>query len=653
LAGRAGRRFASTGDGAYLGDDKTSGLKFMSVVERLEDRRDPAMPSEDGSAGQPTTGEVASPLDVALNPAPAARAARLRPLLALAPYMARYRGRVTLAFISLTVAAITTLVVPVAVRRMIDFGFTPEGIARINSYFSVMIAVVGVLALASASRFYLVMTIGERIVADLRRDVFGHLMSLSPAFFDSSHSGELVSRLTADTTQIKSAVGASVSIALRNLMLFIGATAMMVITSPRLSGLVLLAIPLIVLPLMAFGRWVRRLSRNAQDTLADASAYASELVGSIRTVQAYTGERLANARFGGEVEQAYEAARSSSRARAVLTAIVIFIVFTSVVVILWIGSNDVEAGLISPGRLGQFVLYTAFAAAGLGQLSEVWGEVSAASGAAERLFEILRVKSEIAAPVSPVALPEPARGDISFDNVRFAYPTRPKALAVDGVSFSVRAGEKVAIVGPSGAGKSTLFHLLLRFYDPASGAISLDGVPIPSADPTDVRRRIALVPQDPVVFAASARDNIRFGRPDASDADVERAADLAHASEFLRRLPGGLDTPLGERGVTLSGGQRQRIAIARAILRDAPLLLLDEATSALDAESETLVQTALEELMSHRTTLVIAHRLATVLSCDRILVMDQGKIVEQGTHASLVAQGGLYARLARLQFEGV
>ncbi len=628
-------------------------FEFMSAVERLEDGHDPATPSSDGVAGQSPPGEVASPLDVALNPVPAERAARLRPLLALAPYMACYRGRVTLAFISLTVAAITTLVVPVAVRRMIDFGFTPEGIARINSYFSVMIAVVALLALASASRFYLVMTIGERIVADLRRDVFAHLMSLSPAFFDSSHSGELVSRLTADTTQIKSAVGASVSIALRNLMLFIGATAMMVITSSRLSGLVLLAIPLIVLPLMAFGRWVRRLSRNAQDTLADASAYASELVGAIRTVQAYTGERLANARFGGEVEQAYDAARSSSRARAVLTAIVIFIVFTSVVVILWIGSNDVEAGLISPGRLGQFVLYTAFAASSLGQLSEVWGEVSAASGAAERLFEILRVKSEIASPVSPLSLPEPARGDISFDNVRFAYPTRPNALAVDGVSFSVRAGEKVAIVGPSGAGKSTLFHLLLRFYDPASGSISVDGVRIPSADPTEVRRRIALVPQDPVVFAASARDNIRFGRPEASDAEVERAADLAHASEFLRRLPGGLDTPLGERGVTLSGGQRQRIAIARAILRDAPLLLLDEATSALDAESETLVQTALEELMRHRTTLVIAHRLATVLSCDRILVMDQGKIVEQGTHASLVAQGGLYARLARLQFEGV
>jgi ATP-binding cassette subfamily B protein len=567
--------------------------------------------------------------------------------------VARYRGRAILAFISLTIAAITTLVVPVAVRRMIDFGFTAEGVAMINSYFSVMIAVVAVLAGASASRFYLVMTIGERIVADLRRDVFAHLISLSPAFFDSARSGELVSRLTADTTQIKSAVGASVSIALRNMMLFLGATVMMVITSPRLSGFVLLAIPIIVIPLVAFGRWVRRLSRNAQDTLADASAYASELVGAIRTVQAYTSERLANARFGREVEQAYEAARSSTRARAVLTLIIIFIVFSSVVGILWVGSHDVLTGSISPGRLGQFILYTAFAATGLGQLSEVWGEISAASGAAERLFEILRVKPQITAPPSPRALPQPACGDVGFDKVSFAYPTRPEVLAVDGVSFSVRSGEKVAIVGPSGAGKSTLFHLLLRFYDPASGAISLDGVPIRAADPRDVRSRIALVPQDSVVFAASARENIRFGRPDATDAEVERAADLAHATEFLRRLPGGFEAQLGERGVTLSGGQRQRIAIARAILRDAPLLLLDEATSALDAESETLVQTALEELMRHRTTLVIAHRLATVLSCDRILVMDQGKVVEQGTHAELVAVNGLYARLARLQFEGI
>ena len=622
----------------------------MSAVERLEDRGDDKAPRPDLAAAGASAIAAAS---LAPDPtSPAKRSARLRPLLALAPYVARYRGRAALAFVSLTIAAVTTLLVPVAVRRMIDFGFTPEGIARINSYFSVMVAVVAVLAMASASRFYLVMTIGERIVADLRRDVFAHLMSLSPAFFDSSRSGELISRLTADTTQIKSAVGASVSIALRNLMLFIGAAAMMVITSPRLSGLVLLAIPVIVLPLVAFGRWVRRLSRNAQDTLADATAYASELVGAIRTVQAYTGERLADARFGGEVEQAYDAARSSTRARAVLTAIIIFIVFTSVVVILWIGSNDVLTGLISPGRLGQFVLYTAFAAAALGQLSEVWGEVSAASGAAERLFEILRVKSEITAPASPRALAEPARGDVSFEAVSFAYPTRPNTLAVDGVSLSVRAGEKVAIVGPSGAGKSTLFHLLLRFYDPASGTISLDGVPIRSADPREVRKRIALVPQELVVFAASARENIRFGRPEATDAEVERAADLAHASEFIRRLPEGFDAQLGERGVTLSGGQRQRIAIARAILREAPLLLLDEATSALDAESETLVQTALEELMRHRTTLVIAHRLATVLSCDRIMVLDQGCIVEQGTHASLVAAGGLYARLARLQFEG-
>jgi ATP-binding cassette subfamily B protein len=616
----------------------------MSAVERLDDEQDlkskaPELASVPAADGQATA-------------SPDKRRVGLRPLLALAPYIARYRGRALLALVALTVAAITTLLVPVAVRRMIDFGFTPRGIALINSYFSVMIAVVAVLALASASRYYLVMTIGERIVADLRRDVFSHLISLSPAFFDTARSGELISRLTADTTQIKAAAGASVSIALRNLLLFIGAVTMMVFTSPRLSGFVLLAIPLIVLPLVAFGRWVRRLSRNAQDTLADASAYASELVGAIRTVQAYTGERLANARFTNEVEQAYEAARTSTQARGVLTAIIIFIVFTSVVLILWVGSHDVLTGSISPGRLGQFVLYTAFAAAGLGQLSEVWGEVSAASGAAERLFELLDVAPEITAPALPQPLPQPPRGDVSFENVSFNYPMRPDLPAIDNVSFAVKAGEKVAIVGPSGAGKSTLFHLLLRFYDTSSGTIAFDGVPVKSADPKKLRARMALVPQDSVVFGASARENIRFGRPEATDAEVERAADLAHATEFIRRLPGGFDAALGERGVTLSGGQRQRIAIARAILRDAPLLLLDEATSSLDAESETLVQTALEELMRHRTTLVIAHRLATVLSCDRILVMEHGRIVEQGTHASLVAAGGLYARLARLQFEG-
>jgi ATP-binding cassette subfamily B protein len=584
---------------------------------------------------------------------PTRSAGRLRPLLALAPYVGRYRGRAMLALVALIVAALTTLVVPVAIRRIIDFGFSAEGIALINSYFGVMIAVVAVLALASAARYYLVTTIGERVVADVRRDVFAHITTLSPAFFDLTRSGELVSRLTADTTQIKSAVGSSVSIALRNLVLFIGAAGMMVFTSPRLSGFVLAAIPLIVLPLMAFGRWVRRLSRSAQDTLADASADASELIGAIRIVQAFTNEKLATAKFSREVGRAFEAARNSIKARAVLTAIIIFIVFASVVLILWVGAHDVLSGNITAGRLGQFILYAAFAASGLGQLSEVWGEVSAASGAAERLFEILRTRTAIAAPAVPQALPVPARGDLEIKDVRFAYPARPEINALDGVSLTVRAGEKVAIVGPSGAGKSTLFHLLLRFYDPASGAIAFDGVPIRSASLNSLRERIALVPQDSVAFAASAADNIRFGRPDADDAAVARAAEQAQAAEFIKRLPQGFATQLGERGVTLSGGQRQRLAIARAILRDAPLLLLDEATSALDAESETLVQTALAELMQHRTTLVIAHRLATVLSCDRIIVLDHGKVVDEGTHASLVAANGLYARLARLQFQGI
>ena len=621
----------------------------MSAVERVEDLT--SAPARESDVTKGASAPAAGPSPD--SPQKKSRGVKLRPLMALAPYVARYRGQAFAALVALIVASGATLVVPLAVRRMIDFGFSPEGIALINSYFAVMIAVVAVLAAASASRYYLVITLGERIVADLRRDVFRHLTSLSPSFFDTAHSGELVSRLTADTTQIKSAVGASVSIALRNLVLFVGASTMMVVTSPKLSGIVLAVIPLIVLPLVAFGRRVQKLSRGAQDTLAEASSYASELIGAIRTLQAFTNERLAETRFGGEVERAYLAARNSTRARAYLTATVIFLIFASVVAILWIGSHDVLTNQISAGRLGQFILYAAFAAGALGELSQVWGEISQASGASERLFEILRIKPDIAAPANPRTLPVPSRGDVAFDNVRFAYPTRPDHLAVDGVSFAVKAGEKVAVVGPSGAGKSTLFHLLLRFYDPASGTISVDGVPIREADPSAVRSRIALVPQDSAVFATSARENIRFGRPDASDAEVARAADLAHATEFITRLPLGFDTQLGERGVTLSGGQRQRIAIARAILREAPLLLLDEATSALDAESETLVQTALEELMKQRTTLVIAHRLATVLSCDRILVMENGRIVEQGTHASLVAANGLYARLARLQFEGV
>jgi ATP-binding cassette subfamily B protein len=582
--------------------------------------------------------------------AQAAGGSKLRPLRLLVPYVIRYRGRVAAAILALLVASAATLAVPIAVRRMIDFGFTTERIGLIDQYFSVMIAVVAVLAIASAMRYYLVTTLGERVVTDLRSAVFDRLTMLSASFFDTAKTGELTSRLTADTTQIKTAVGASASIALRNLVLFAGSATMMVVTSPRLSGFVLAAIPVIVLPLVAFGRLVRRRSRTAQDTLADASAYAAELIGATRTLQAFTNEKLAQSYFATAVERACLAAIRSTGARALLTAIIIFLAAASVVVILWVGAQDVLAGHITAGRLSQFVLFAVFAASGLGQLSEVWGELSQAAGSAERLAELLAIEPTIKAPPHPLALPEPSRGEVAFDDVHFAYPTRTEVSALHGVSFRVRAGEKVAIVGPSGAGKSTIFHLLLRFYDPTTGAITLDGVRLHAADPRELRLRIALVPQEPVIFASTLRDNIRFGRPEATDAEIERAAEAAAAAEFIAQLPQGYDTPIGERGVTLSGGQRQRIAIARAILRAAPLLLLDEATSSLDAESETLVQAALGRLMTGRTTLVIAHRLATVLSCDRILVLDHGQIVEQGTHSELAAAGGLYARLAKLQF---
>ena len=593
-----------------------------------------------------------------LTPFPASEAAgevkegraSLRPLLALKPYVLRYRGMIAAALAALIVSAAATLAVPLAVRRMIDVGFSGVEPGLVDKYFATLLGVGLILALASAARFYCVNWLGERVVADIRADIFRHLTGLSPAFYETAHSGEVMSRLTADTTQIKAAASTTISQALRNLVILVGAVAMMIVTSPKLSLLVLIAIPIIVLPLVAYGRAVRSLSREAQDSLAHASAYASESLTQVRVLQAFTHERAAATRFAGAVERAFAAAKARTKARAGLTALAIFLVFASVVGILWYGAQDVLAGTMTGGRLGQFVLYAVFAAAATGELSEVWGEINQAAGSAERLGELLAVQSAIKSPSQPVPLPEPPRGEIAFRDVTFHYPSRPAISALAGVSFGAKKGERVAIVGPSGAGKTTIFALLLRFYDPQKGTVSVDGVPVNQADLHALRSRFAIVPQEPALFADTVAANIGYGVGEASRAEIEKAARAAFAHDFIAALPRGYDTMLGEGGVTLSAGQRQRIAIARAVLRDAPILLLDEATSALDSESETLVQRALDAIMQGRTTLVIAHRLATVTRADRILVLDQGRLVEEGTHQSLLGNGGIYARLAELQF---
>ncbi len=574
----------------------------------------------------------------------------LRPLMALKPYILRYPTMLAAAAVALVVSALAMLSVPLAVRRMIDHGFVSADGGFIGRYFAMLVVIGLVLALASASRFYFVNWLGERVVADLRGDVFAHIARLGPGFFEQTHSGEVMSRLTADTTQLKAAAGSALSQALRNLIMLIGALVMMFVTSAKLSALVLVAIPAIVLPLMAYGRVVRRLSRKAQDQLAEASAYASENLSAVRTMQAFGHEAAVSKRFAGAVEEAFEAARARLKARAGLTALAFFLVVSSVVGVLWIGSAAVIKGSITGGTLGQFVIYALFAAGALAELSEVWGEMSQAAGSAERLSELLAVVPEIRSPANPKPLPTPAKGEIAIDGVSFLYPSRADVAAVDGVSLKASAGDRIALVGPSGAGKSTLFALLLRFYDPTAGTIRIDGVDIREADLEQLRARMALVPQDVALFADTIAENIRYGTPAATLEDIIRAAKAAQADEFIAALPQGYDTRLGERGVQLSGGQRQRLAIARAILRDAPILLLDEATSALDAENEVLVQKALDGVMKGRTTIVIAHRLATVQKATRILVIDKGRIVEEGTHAELVARGGLYGRLAKLQF---
>jgi len=582
-----------------------------------------------------------------------AKSAKIGPLRGLAPFLRPYRGTILGVAAALLAASSFTLALPVAFRRVID-GFSADNATLIDRYFLALIGVAAALALATAMRFYLVSRLGERVIADLRQAVFNHVAAMSPGFFERVMTAEVMTRLTTDTSVIQGVVGSTASIALRNILLLTGGIAMLLFTSAKLTGMTLLIVPLVVFPILILGRKVRRLSRLSQDLVADSATAAGETLQAAQTVQAMTQEAASQARFRDRVEAAYDAAKARITARALLTVIVIFFVFAGVVGVMWIGARDVLAGRMSPGEMAQFVLYAVFTAGAVGALSEVWGELQRAAGATERLIELLSMENPIREVADPLPAANPARGEIEFQRVGFAYDTRREIPALRDVSFRVAPGECIAVVGPSGAGKTTVLQLLLRFYDPEAGEIRLDGVPIHKMRLQDLRSRLALVPQEPVIFADTVRANILFGRPDATDAEVEQAARAAAAHDFVTALPDGYDTWLGERGVLLSGGQKQRIAIARAILRDAPVLLLDEATSSLDAESERAVQQAVDRLSQSRTTLVIAHRLATVKRADRILVLDEGRLVASGSHDALVAEGGLYARLARLQFtEGV
>ncbi len=581
---------------------------------------------------------------------PALKSKDLRPLLNLLPYLKFYRWQISYALIALVVASASTLVVPVAVRRILDQGFNAANIELINTYFLGMIGVVVVLAASSAIRFYYVSWIGERVVADVRDALFSQLLTLTPQFYETQKTGNVVSRLTADTTQIKSAFSSTASIALRNVVTLIGALALMIYTSPYMSMLAAVAIPFVVLPLVFYGRKVRALSRKAQDALAQSAAFSQERLQGIVAIQSNTQETATNKAFSKSTVEAFEAAQARAFARAILTFSTIAIGTGAIVALLWFGAHQVLNGTVTGGILAQFLLYAIFASNSLAQLSEVWGELQAAAGAAERISELLAEVPTIASPAHPVILPKPVRGEVRFENVNFSYPSRVEAPVLHDISFSAKPGEVIAIVGPSGAGKTTLYALIQRFQEPSTGAVKLDGLNINTLDLETLRNNIATVPQDPTIFSGTIADNIRLGRPDATDAEVKAAAQAARVSEFAEKLPDQYNSMLGERGITLSGGQRQRLAIARAILRDAPVLLLDEATSALDAESEAMIQEALEDLTKGRTTLVIAHRLATVRNADRIIVLEQGKIVGQGTHAQLMKKSPLYSKLAKLQF---